>query len=124
MKGSRFFCLNCAYEFYACPVCGEAFEQKWQLASHMRKHRGDEREVVEELRAVRSLVEEVLAAQRLILAKLDQVLGALDLLPRAVPLAAPAPAEEGPADEDLPDFLRGNPWLRFLSSRGGEGGGR
>ena len=133
---NHYLCRGCGHEFYACPLCGEAFAHQRQLAGHMRAHRRPgEREVLEELRAlseeirtVQVLLEEALAAQRLILAKLDQVLElqerALNLPPRAAPLAAPAPAEEGTADEDLPDFLRGNPWLRLLSVRteGGEGG--
>jgi len=130
VKGSRYICRGCGYEFYACPVCGEAFEQKWQLASHMRKHRGaEEREVLEELRALRELLEELLASQRLlldemklVLAKLDQVLEKLDRALAQLSAKAPAapPAAE-PSDENLPDFLKDNPWLSVLRSRGGEG---
>jgi uncharacterized coiled-coil protein SlyX/predicted RNA-binding Zn-ribbon protein involved in translation (DUF1610 family) len=130
VKGSRYMCRGCGYEFYACPVCGEAFEQKWQLASHMRKHRGtEEREVLEELRALRELLEEVAAGQKLILAKLDQVLDAqkevLEKLDRALallsakPVSAPAAEAAEPSDEELPDFIKDNPWLSVLRSRGG-----
>jgi len=125
-------CRGCGYEFYACPVCGEAFEQKWQLASHARKHRGaEEREVLEELRALRELLEELLASQRLlldemklVLAKLDQVLEKLDralALLSAKPVPAPAAEAAEPSDEELPDFIRDNPWLSVLRSRGGGG---
>jgi uncharacterized C2H2 Zn-finger protein len=129
--GSRYMCRGCGYEFYACPVCAEFFERKWQLASHMRKHRGAvEREVLEELKALRSLMEEVLAGHKLVLAKLDQVLDAqrevLERLNRVLELLstkpATAPAAAKPSDEeqlDL-DFLRDNPWLSILRSRGGE----
>jgi len=120
LRGSRYLCEYCGYAFYACTVCGEFFERAWQLSSHMRRHRERKGE-----REVKAILEELLASQKLILAKLDQVLEklelALDLLQRA-PLAV-APAGEGPADESLPDFLRNNPWLRMLVSRGGEGGG-
>lgn len=115
-------CRGCGYEFYACPVCGEFFEQKWQLASHMRKHRGaEEREVLEELKALRELLEEVAAGQRLILAKLEEVSGKLDRvleLLSAKPAPAAPPAAE-PSDEGLPDFIKDNPWLSVLRSRGG-----
>ncbi|MCC6065837.1 MAG: C2H2-type zinc finger protein, partial [Thermofilum sp.] len=36
---NRHLCLSCGYAFYACPVCGKAFEQPFQLAGHMRSHR-------------------------------------------------------------------------------------
>jgi predicted RNA-binding Zn-ribbon protein involved in translation (DUF1610 family) len=129
VKGSRYICRSCGYEFYACPVCGEFFEQRWQLASHMRKHRGaEEREILEELRALRelleglkALLEEVLAGQKIILAKLDELLEmqrrVLELL-SAKPAAAAPPAAE-PSDENLPDFLKDNPWLRMLGERAG-----
>jgi uncharacterized C2H2 Zn-finger protein len=122
VRGSRYMCRGCGYEFYACPVCGEFFEQKWQLASHMRKHRGaEEREVLEELKALRELLEEVAAGQRLILAKLEEVSGKLDRvleLLSAKPAPAAPPAAE-PSDEGLPDFIKDNPWLSVLRSRGG-----
>ena len=121
VKGSRYLCRGCGYEFYACPACGEAFEQKWQLASHMRKHRGvEEREMMEELRALRALLEEALAGQKLILAKLGELLEMQKKVLELLSSANPTPAREPPGE--LPSFLRDNPWLRMLEERaGGEG---
>jgi predicted RNA-binding Zn-ribbon protein involved in translation (DUF1610 family) len=122
VKGSRYACLSCGYEFYACPYCGEAFAQKWQLASHIRSHRKPgERELLEELKALRAQLERVLAAleevqagQRLILSRLDQALRAVERRPER-PAQAPEDLPE------LPEFARGNPWLGILARRGGEG---
>jgi uncharacterized C2H2 Zn-finger protein len=115
LRGNKYLCEYCYYTFYACPVCGETFAYAWQLSSHMRKHR--KRGEREELRA---LLEELLAGQRLVLAKLEEVSGKLDrvleLLSAKAPI--PAPAAELPGEE-LPDFLRDNPWLSILRSRGG-----
>jgi uncharacterized C2H2 Zn-finger protein len=123
---NHYLCRYCGHEFFACPVCGEAFAAQQQLAAHTKKHRGvEERKVLEELKALRELLEELLAGQKLVLAKLDQVLEAqrevLGRLDRALaPLStrpAPAPAAEA---AELPDFLKDNPWLSVLRSRGGE----
>jgi len=112
--------LNCAYEFYACPNCGEPFAQSWQLASHMRSHkrkRADPEELAEELRALREIVEEILAGQRLILARLQAL---EELLARAeVPL--PSPPRE-PIDE-VPEFAKNNPWVKLLADRDAARGG-
>jgi len=125
---NHYLCRYCGHEFFVCTVCGEAFAAQQQLAAHTKKHRGvEERKVLEELRAIRELLEELLASQRLLLeemkiahAKLDQVLEKLD---RALALLsakpAPAPAAAEPSDEELPDFLRDNPWLSVLRFRGG-----
>jgi uncharacterized C2H2 Zn-finger protein len=127
---NHYLCRYCGHEFYACPVCGEAFAHQRQLAAHTKKHRGvEERAVAEELRALRELLEELkafleelLAGQKVILAKLDEVLEmqrkVLELLSARPAPAAPPAAE--PSDENLPDFLRDNPWLSVLRSRGGE----
>jgi uncharacterized C2H2 Zn-finger protein len=125
---NHYLCEYCGHEFYACPICGEAFAHQRQLAAHTKKHRGlEEREILEELKALRELLEEVLAGQKVILAKLDRVLDAqkevLERLDRVLELlsAKPAPAAQEPSDEELPDFLKGNPWLRMLGERtGGE----
>jgi predicted RNA-binding Zn-ribbon protein involved in translation (DUF1610 family) len=120
LRGNKYLCEYCGYTFYACPVCGEFFERAWQLSSHMRRHR-ERRGEQEELKA---LLEEVLAGQKLILARLDQVLEKLDrvlALLSARPAPAAPPAAE-PSDEELPDFLRDNPWLRMLGERTGGGG--
>jgi len=123
---NHYLCRYCGYEFYACPVCGAGFATQQQLAGHMGVHRKLEgRWVLEELRALRELLEEVAAGQRLlldemklVLAKLEEVSGKLDRVLSAKPV--PAPAAE-PSDEELPDFLKDNPWLSVLRSRGGEG---
>ena len=127
---NHYLCRYCGYEFYACPICGTGFATQQQLAGHMSVHRKLEgRWVLEELRALRelmgglkALLEELLAGQKVILAKLDEVLEmqrkVLELL-SAKPAAAPPAAE--PSDENLPDFLKDNPWLSVLRSRGGEG---
>ena len=115
LRGSKYLCEYCYYTFYACPVCGETFAYAWQLSSHMRKHRkkGERGEL-------RALLEELLAGQRLVLAKLEEVSGKLDRVLELLSAKAPAapPAAE-PSDEELPDFLRDNPWLSVLRSRGG-----
>jgi hypothetical protein len=86
--------------------------------------------VLEELEGLRELLEEVAAGQKLLLGEVKLVLAKLDELlemqrkvlelPSARPITAPAapPAAE-PSDEELPDFLRDNPWLSVLRSRGG-----
>jgi uncharacterized C2H2 Zn-finger protein len=119
---NHYLCASCGYEFYACPYCGEAFAQQRQLASHMRRHRRmGERELLEELKALRAQLERVLAAleevqagQRLILSRLDQALRAVERRPER-PAQAPEDLPE------LPEFARGNPWLGILARRGGEG---
>jgi predicted RNA-binding Zn-ribbon protein involved in translation (DUF1610 family) len=118
LRGSKYLCEYCGYEFYACPACGEFFERAWQLSSHMRRHRKGKKEV-------HALLEEVLASQRLILAKLEELSGkldrALELQREALELLsarAPAPAPCEMPGEGLPDFLKGNPWLSILHSRG------
>jgi len=117
LRGSKYLCEYCGYTFYACPVCGEFFERSWQLSSHMRRHR-ERRGEQEELKA---LLEEVLAGQRLLLAKLDQVLEKLDRALEPSSTRAP-PLTTSAGNESLPDFLKGNPWLRMLGERaGGEG---
>jgi len=127
---NHYLCRYCGHEFYACPVCGEAFAHQRQLAAHTKKHRGvEERAIAKELGALRelleelkALLEEVLAGQKVILAKLDEL---LEMQRRALALLsakpAPAPAAEAaePSDEELPDFVRDNPWLRVLGERGG-----
>lgn len=107
MGENRYLCLSCGYAFYACPVCGKAFEQPFQLAGHMRSHRRrqDSSEliqlVLEEVRAVR----EELRAQRELLERiLDELEG------RGAPQQAQFPGE-------FPEFLRGNPWLSILRAR-------
>jgi len=118
LRGNKYLCEYCYYAFYACPVCGETFAYAWQLSSHMRKHRREKRGEREEVRA---LLEEVAAGQRLVLAKLDQVLEKLDrVLEMLSAKPAPAPPAAEPLGEASPDFLRGNPWLSLLKSRGSE----
>ena len=115
---NHYLCASCGYEFYACPYCGEAFAQQRQLASHVRRHRRmGERELLEELRALRAqlgkvlaALEEVQAGQKLILSRLDQL---------ALGVQRPGPA--GVPAGDLPEFARDNPWLGILARRGGEG---
>jgi endogenous inhibitor of DNA gyrase (YacG/DUF329 family) len=127
---NHYLCRYCGNEFYACPICGTGFATQQQLAGHMGVHRKLEgRWVLEELRALRELLEEVAAGQRLlldemklVLARLEEVSGTLDkalALLSARPIPAPAPAAE-PSDEELPDFIKDNPWLSVLRSRGGE----
>jgi hypothetical protein len=119
LRGNKYLCEYCYYAFYVCPVCGETFAFAWQLSSHMRKHRREKRGEREELRA---LLEEVAAGQKLVLAKLDRVLEKLDrVLELLSAKPAPAPPAAEPPGEAPPDFLRGNPWLSLLKSRGGEG---
>jgi predicted amidophosphoribosyltransferase len=126
---NHYLCRYCGHEFYACPVCGEAFAHQRQLAAHTKKHRGvEERAIAKELGALRELLEELLASQRLlldemklVLAKLDQVLEKLDralALLSAKPVPAPAAEAAKPPGEAPPDFLRDNPWLSVLRSRG------
>jgi uncharacterized Zn finger protein (UPF0148 family) len=113
---NHYLCKYCGHEFYACPICGEAFAHQRQLAGHVGVHRKLEgRWVLEELKALRELLEEVIAGQRLVLAKLDQVSEKLDraLEPTSTRAAPPT------ANESLPDFLQGNPWLRMLSEKEG-----
>jgi hypothetical protein len=105
---NRYLCLSCGYAFYACPVCGKAFEQPFQLAGHMRSHRRrqDSSELIQlvlvEVRAVR----EELRAQRELLERILE-----ELRGRGEPRREQLQGE-------LPDFLRGNPWLSVLRSRG------
>jgi hypothetical protein len=121
LRSNKYLCEYCYYTFYACPVCGETFAYAWQLSSHMRKHRREKRGEREELRA---LLEELLAGQKLVLAKLDQVSGKLDrvlelLSAKPTPAARAAAEAAEPSDEELPDFIKDNPWLSVLRSRGG-----
>lgn len=105
---NRYLCLSCGYAFYACPVCGKAFEQPFQLAGHMRSHRRrqDSSELIQlvlvEIRAVR----EELRAQRELLERILE-----ELRGRGEP-------QREQLQGELPDFLRGNPWLSVLRSRG------
>jgi len=102
---NRYLCLSCGYAFYACPVCGKAFEQPFQLAGHMRSHRRRQGSseaiqlVLAELRAVR----EELRAQRELLERILDELGGRGA-------QAQFPGEP-------PEFLRGNPWLSILRAR-------
>jgi hypothetical protein len=89
----------------------------------MRRHKRERRG---ELEGLRELLEEIAAGQRLLLdevkiaiAKLEEVSGKLDKVLELLSARAsiPAPAAELPGEE-LPDFLRDNPWLSILRSRG------
>jgi uncharacterized C2H2 Zn-finger protein len=122
---NHYLCRYCGYEFYACPFCGTGFATQQQLAGHISVHRKLEgRWVLEELRTLRELMEELkplleelLAGQKIILAKLEEVSGKLDSALGLLSAKTPPAAE--PSDENLPDFLRGNPWLRMLGERAG-----
>ena len=125
---NHYLCRYCGYEFYACPVCGASFATQQQLAGHMGVHRKLEgRWVLEELKALRelmeglkTLLEELLAGQKIVLAKLDEL---LEMQRRALePLSArsiPVAPSAAPPNEEVPNFLRDNPWLSVLRSRGG-----
>jgi hypothetical protein len=123
LRSNKYLCEYCYYTFYACPVCGETFAYAWQLSSHMRRHKRERRG---ELEGLRELLEEIAAGQRMLLdevkiaiAKLEEVSGKLDKVLELLSARAsiPAPAAELPGEE-LPDFLRDNPWLSILRSRG------
>jgi uncharacterized C2H2 Zn-finger protein len=120
---NHYLCLGCGEDFYACPVCGRVFKKQQGLAGHMsRRHPDLQLQLLtREVRGLRSLLEEVLAAleevqagQKLVLSRLDQVLSLLAVEPRRPERPAQAPA-------DLPEFARDNPWLGILARRGGEG---
>jgi uncharacterized C2H2 Zn-finger protein len=114
---NHYLCLGCGEDFYACPVCGRVFKKQQGLAGHMsRRHPDLQLQLLtREVQGLRSLLEEVLASQKLILSRLDQVLSLLRVVePRRPERPAQAPA-------DLPEFARDNPWLGILARRGGEG---
>jgi uncharacterized C2H2 Zn-finger protein len=117
---NHYLCLGCGEDFYACPVCGRVFKKQQGLAGHMsRRHPDLQLQLLaREVQGLRSLLEEVLASQKLILSRLDQVLSLL----RAVEPRRPERPAQTPEDlPELPEFARGNPWLGILARRGGEG---
>jgi hypothetical protein len=63
--------------------------------------------------------------QAALLERLDRIerrLGEVERLLRAIPAAAgsaPAPPAPAPPEPELPDFVRGNPWLSVIAGRGG-----
>ena len=63
--------------------------------------------------------------QAALLERLDRIerrLGEVERLLRSIPAAAgpaPAPPAAAPPEPELPDFVRGNPWLSVIAGRGG-----
>lgn len=110
---NKYLCGQCGTEFYVCPLCGAAFFSPQQLGGHMKYHRREQERgqdpVLATLQEIASTLQEIvgrLDRQEERLARLERILASLQAPQQA-------PAQEGA--EDLPEFVRGNPWLKILS---------
>jgi len=128
--------------FYVCRECGYVTRSRRGIAGHAKAHRSRYREASRGTGAVSSGIEVAssgsggldveglargLAEGRVGLRELESLSDRQLLLLIAALLARllrsragwePAPVEPGPAE--LPEFVRGNPWLQVLRGRGGE----
>gem|GEM_PF-2386746 len=115
---NRFMCRECGTFFYACPECGATFFSVQELGGHMRAHRRQRpadspEEVLHILLEIRETLKRV-----------EERLEWLESAVAQLSARAAAPAVGAPTDVavglELPEFLRGNPWIDALGRRRGD----